>query len=124
MLADRDRPQLTWLSALCQVGERRELDRLAAQLPGTTSVRGFLGDAILVCSREPWNVAAYLAKMEAAGVIADEKRFPADLDEYLRWFAGHTSVQLDITPLTDREIRRESSRRYATLSLGSSFEPL
>ena len=53
LLSDRDRPQLTLLSVMCQERERKELDQLAARLPSSVSVRGYLGDAILIYSEQP-----------------------------------------------------------------------
>ena len=101
LLAQRERPQLTLMSAMCQLTERPEVEELGIQLPPDVQVRGYLGDSILAFSDEDWDVEAYIQNLEAVhDIIASEKKFPATIQEYLDWYQSHTGKGLDITPLS------------------------
>ena len=101
LLAQRERPQLSLMSAMCQLTERPEVEELGIQLPPGVQVRGYLGDSILACGDEDWDVEAYIQKLEANhDIIASEKKFPATVQEYLDWYQSHTGKGLDITPLS------------------------
>ena len=101
LLAQRERPQLTLMSAMCQLTERPDVEELGIQLPPDAQVRGYLGDSILAFSDEDWDVEAYIQKLEAVhDIIASEKKFPATIQEYLDWYQSHTGKGLDITPLS------------------------
>ena len=107
LLAQRERPQLTLMSAMCQLTERPEVEELGIQLPPGVQVRGYLGDSILACSDEDWDVEAYIQKLEANhDIIASEKKFPATVQEYLDWYQSHTGKALDITPLSGYHIKK------------------
>jgi hypothetical protein len=112
-LSDRKRPQLTALSVMCQEAERVELDLLVKHLPAGVEVRGYLCDAILVHFEQEWDVKAYLGKLEAMDIIAAEKKFHNNLQEYLGWYKAFTGSPLDTTPLTERELRRLAAKLYA-----------
>jgi hypothetical protein len=113
LLSERERPQLTLLSVMCQETERIELDLAVKHLPSTVEVRGYLCDAILVHSDHKWDIESYLSTLESLDVIAAEKKFHSNPQEYLDWYKAFTGGPLDTTPLSEREVRRMEAKAYA-----------
>lgn len=117
VLSTHPRPQLTALLVMCQEHERKMLEACIKQLPVQAEVQGYLGDSFLVHDCWGVDIQSYLKDLEDQGIIASEKRFPASRQEYLDWFEAFNGKTLDLTPLTEFQLRILDAHRYASMWL-------
>ncbi len=110
-LQDAEHPALTLASWHLQIGEREDLDAVAAKLPDGIVVHGWLGDSILV-SATGFDADAFCAEMEQHALFITPRRFAASADEYYQRFEAFTGHSFNRAELTERQKRRQQALEY------------
>ena len=99
-VAQRKHPKLTMCSIYCQLGERRDLDKVAYKMGG--DCYGYLGDSVLTDGRDH---TAFCAEMARDGIYVTVKKFPRTPDEYFELLRDEGHV-FSRDALTKRQVRR------------------
>jgi len=122
VMASRKHPRLTMCSVHCQLGERRDLDAVVAELPDGISPYGFLGDSCLV--DKALDQDAFVAQMAEKGIYVTVKALPESPREYFKHLEAITGARFSQEPLTIRQRRRRHAVEYAKTYMGLREGPM